>query len=143
MRFVEIAPGEPSPVDDFEVTPVMVNHTVDTSAFIIRQHGTSIVYGGDTGPTWDLWKRVNELQDLQALMMEVSFPSAKAELAERSRHLTPDTLSGELAKLEHRDDLPILLYHIKPVFEAEVLRELAGVRGRNLQILQLGDEFLL
>lgn len=143
VRFVEIAPGEPSQVDEFEVTPVMVNHTVDTSAFIIRQHGASIVYGGDTGPTWDLWKRVNELPDLRALMVEVSFPNAKAELAERSRHLTPDTLSGELAKLAHRDDLPILLYHIKPVFEAEVLRELAGLRGRNLQILQLGDEFLL
>ena len=27
--------------------------------------------------------------------------------------------------------------------EARVLRELAGIRGRNLQILQLEDEFLL
>jgi hypothetical protein len=52
-------------------------------------------------------------------------------------------LASELGKLEHSEELPILLYHIKPTFEATVLRELADIRGRNLQILQLGDEFLL
>jgi hypothetical protein len=57
--------------------------------------------------------------------------------------LTPETLASELDKLEQSDELPILLYHIKPTFEARVLRELAHVRGRNLQILQLEDEFLL
>jgi hypothetical protein len=52
-------------------------------------------------------------------------------------------LASELGKLEQTEELPILLYHIKPTFEARVLRELADVRGRNLQILQLEDEFLL
>ncbi len=143
VRFVEIEPGRPTQVRGFDVTPVMVNHTVDTSAFIIHQNATSIVYSGDTGPTEELWTHVNALDDLQALMMEVSFPNGEAELAHRSRHHTPETLEAELRKLTHRDELPILLYHIKPVFEAEVLRELAQIRGRNLQILQLGDEFLL
>lgn len=143
VRFVEIEPGQATDINGFEVTPVMVNHTVDTSAFIIRQDATSIVYGGDTGPTHELWDYVNAIDDLQALMMEVSFPNAEAELAHRSLHLTPKTLEGELKKLTQRDELPVLLYHIKPVFEAQVLRELAQVRGRNLQILQLGDEFLL
>ena len=76
-------------------------------------------------------------------MMEVSFPNDEHELAFQSRHLTPETLSTELSKLELSEELPILLYHIKPTFEAKVLRELAGLRGRNLQILQLEDEFLL
>ena len=143
VRFVEIEPGEPSQVNGFDVCPVMVNHTVDTSAFIIRRDGSSIVYGGDTGPTAALWEHVNALDDLRALMMEVSFPNAEAELADRSRHLTPATLESELAKLTHGDELPIMLYHIKPVFETEVLRELAQLRDRNLRILQLGDEFIL
>jgi cAMP phosphodiesterase len=101
------------------------------------------VYGGDTGPTDELWTHINALDDLQALMMEVSFPNDEADLAFNSRHLTPETLASELGKLEQSDELPILLYHIKPTFEARVLRELAHVRGRNLQILQLEDEFLL
>ena len=143
VRFVEIEPGRPAEINGFEVTPVMVNHTVDTSAFVIRRNATSIVYGGDTGPTDELWDYVNAIDDLQALMMEVSFPNAEAALAHRSRHHTPKTLEDELKKLTHPDELPVLLYHIKPVFEAQVLRDLAKVRGRNLQILQLGDEFLL
>ena len=143
VRFVEILPNQAADVFGYEVTPVMVNHTVDTSAFIIRQNDTSIVYGGDTGPTEDLWTHINALDDLQALMMEVSFPNDEADLAYNSGHLTPETLASELGKLEQSDELPILLYHIKPTFEDRVLRELAQVRGRNLQILQIGDEFLL
>ena len=143
VRFVEVHPNRVAEVDGYEVTPVMVNHTVDTSAFIIRQNDASIVYGGDTGPTDELWTHINALDDLQALMMEVSFPNDEAELAYSSRHLTPETLASELSKLEQRDELPILLYHIKPTFEARVLRELAKVQGRNLEILQIEDEFLL
>jgi 3',5'-cyclic-nucleotide phosphodiesterase len=143
VRFVEIEPGRPTEINGFDVTPVMVNHTVDTSAFIIRQNASSIVYSGDTGPTDELWNHVNAIDDLQALMIEVSFPNAEAELAHRSRHLTPQTLEAELHKLTQRDELPVLLFHIKPVFESQVLRELAEIRGPNLQILQIGDEFLL
>ncbi len=143
VRFVEVHPNRVAEVDGYEVTPVMVNHTVDTSAFIIRQNDASIVYGGDTGPTDELWTHINALDDLQALMMEVSFPNDEAELAYSSRHLTPETLASELSKLEQSDELPILLYHIKPTFEARVLRELAKVQGRNLEILQIEDEFLL
>ena len=143
VRFIEVQPNEVTDVDGYEVTPIMVNHTVDTSAFIIRQNAASIVYGGDTGPTDELWTRINALDDLQALMIEVSFPNDEADLAHSSRHLTPQTLASELGKLEQSEELPILLYHIKPTFEARVLRDLAQVRGRNLQVLQLEDEFLL
>ncbi|HSN82235.1 MAG TPA: 3',5'-cyclic-nucleotide phosphodiesterase [Polyangiales bacterium] len=143
VRFVEVHPNQPADVDGYEVVPVLVNHTVDTSAFIIRHNASSIVYGGDTGPTEELWRQVNALDDLQALMMEVSFPNDEAELARKSLHLTPETLAGELDKLRHAEELPILLYHIKPTFEAQVLKELAELRGRNLQILRLDDEFLL
>ena len=143
VRFVEVRPNQASDVDGYEVTPILVNHTVDTSAFIIRQEDKSIVYGGDTGPTDDLWNQINALDDLQALMMEVSFPNDEARLAHDSRHLTPESLGTELDKLTLSAELPILLYHIKPTFEQRVLRELASLRGRNLQVLQLHEEFLL
>ncbi len=143
VRFVEVRPNQAADVDGYEVTPVLVNHTVDTSAFIIRHEAKSIVYGGDTGPTDELWTRINALDDLQALLMEVSFPNDEAQLAHDSRHLTPELLGSELAKLTQSDELPILLYHIKPTFEQRVLRELASLRGRNLQVLQLYEEFLL
>jgi len=142
VRFVEVQPNEVTDVDGYEVTPVMVNHTVDTSAFIIRHRDQSIVYGGDTGPTEELWTHINALDDLQAIMMEVSFPNDEAQLARDSKHLTPESLGAELDKLTQSEELPILLYHIKPTFEQRVLRELASLRGRNLQILQLHEEIL-
>ena len=143
VRFVEVRPNEVADVGGYEVTPVLVNHTVDTSAFIIHRGAKSIVYGGDTGPTEELWTRINALDDLQAVMMEVSFPNDEAQLAHDSRHLTPESLAAELDKLTHSEELPILLYHIKPTFEQRVLRELASLRGRNLHILELHEEILL
>lgn len=143
VRFVELQPGVEADVRGHRVTPVLVNHTVDTSAFILRKDGASLVYGGDTGPTDELWKRVNALDDLRALMIEVSFPNDEAKLADDSKHLTPESLASELEKLDQTDEVPVMLYHIKPTFESRVLRELAALRARNLQILQLGDEFLL
>jgi 3',5'-cyclic-nucleotide phosphodiesterase len=122
VRFVEAQPNRVTDIDGYEVTPVLVNHTVDTSAFIIRHGGKSIVYGGDTGPTEELWTQINKLGDLQALMMEVSFPNDEARLAHDSRHLTPESLRTELDKLTQSEELPILLYHIKPTFEQRVLR---------------------
>mgnify|MGYP001817515645 FL=1 len=143
VRFVELEPNQPAVVHGYEVTPVLVNHTVDTSAFIIRHRDKSIVYGGDTGPTEELWTQINALDDLQALMMEVSFPNDEARLAADSLHLTPQTFRDELAKLRQNPELPILIYHIKPTFEARVHRELADIRGRNLQMLELYEEILL
>ena len=40
-------------------------------------------------------------------------------------------------------DLPTLLYHIKPVFQAEVERECAALKGVNLTVCRLGDHFVL
>jgi hypothetical protein len=37
----------------------------------------------------------------------------------------------------------VLLFHIKPVFERVVERELAKIRARNNTILQIGDEYVL
>ena len=40
-------------------------------------------------------------------------------------------------------DLPTLLYHIKPIFQAEVEKECAALKGVNLTVLRLGDQFVL
>ena len=60
-----------------------------------------------------------------------------------SGHHTPRTLATDLAKYRAPADLPTLLYHIKPVFQAEVERECAALPGLNLEVLQIGDHFVL
>ena len=123
--------------------PVLVTHTIETAGFVIHGPDGSLVYTGDTGPTDRFWEILTGVEDLKALLMEVSFPNEQDELAHVSGHHTPETLRHELKKMKNHQDLPILLYHIKPVFQAKVEKQLARIKGKNLTILQLEDHFLL
>ena len=126
-----------------DVTAVLVSHPIESAAFVVAGGGVSVAYSGDTGPTDRFWKVLEECEDLRALVMEVSFPNDQGKLARLSGHHTPQTLGVELNKLSGDGELPILLFHIKPVFQAEVEKQLSKIRDRNLTILQLGDQFLL
>ncbi|MCS6856471.1 MAG: 3',5'-cyclic-nucleotide phosphodiesterase [Sandaracinaceae bacterium] len=134
-----------------EVMPVRVNHTIDACGFIVRSKGCSIVYSGDTGPTDRLWECASHEADLRAILLEVSFPNHMHGLAHRSGHHIPETLGMELKKLERLGNgsraplgkIPVFAYHIKPLFEQRVERELAMLRESRLEILRLDARFVL
>ena len=90
----------------------------------------------------DVFARLREVPDLRGILHEVSFPNEFEWLARASGHHTPATLAQDLMKLQPRD-VPVLLYHIKPQFQAQVERDLARLRKDTLAVLALGDEFLL
>jgi len=125
------------------VRAIAVSHTIDTSAFVIDKNGASIAYSGDTGPTNRLWKVLNAEKDLRALLMEVSFPDEQQRLATVSGHHTPQTLLPELKKYKSPKDLPTLLYHIKPAFQAAVEKQCAKLKGVELTVLAIGDQLIL
>jgi 3',5'-cyclic-nucleotide phosphodiesterase len=127
----------------YGVRAIEVTHTIDTSAFIVDKNGASVAYSGDTGPTDRLWEALNEVQDLRALLMEVSFPNEQQRLATVSGHHTPQTLLPDLKKYKNPKDLPTLLYHIKPTFQATVEKECAKLKGVSLTVLTLGEQLLL
>jgi 3',5'-cyclic-nucleotide phosphodiesterase len=143
IRFLELFPERPAVIAGRTVRAVMVSHTIEAASFIVEAKGSTIAYSGDTGPTDRLWEVLNELSDLKALVMEVSFPNREQRLATQSGHHTPRTLAEDLRKYRRPADLPTLLYHIKPVFQAEVEKECAKLRGMNLEVLELGDQFVL
>jgi len=124
-----------------------VSHTIDTCAFVVEapkeKGGGALAYSGDTGPTDRLWEVLNETPRLKAMLMEVSFPNDEQRVATLSGHHTPKTLATDLKKLELASDLPFLLYHIKPCFQAKVEKEVARIKGVNLTVLNLGDQFIL
>lgn len=132
---VEIVPG-------YRARAVLVSHTIECCAFIVQGPSGSIAYSGDTGPTERLWTLLNEVDDLRAMLLEVSLPNARQELATVSGHHTPRTLGVDLRKFRDAKELPVLLYHIKPSFQAEVERECAKLRGFNLSVGQIGDQFV-
>ena len=131
----------------YSVRAIAVSHTIDTCAFIVEvpkdKGGGGLAYSGDTGPTDRLWTVLNQTPKLRAMLMEVSFPNDQQRVATLSGHHTPKTLAEDLKKYELAKDIPFLLYHIKPSFQAKVEREVARIKRVNLTVLNLGDQFIL
>lgn len=141
-----VRPETTASVAQFTVQPILVDHTIEAAGFIIRNGQHAIAYSGDTGPTERFWEVLNETEGLSGLLMEVSFPNSHQQLADVSGHHTPRSVGVELGKLEGREDLPVFFYHIKPVFQGRVERELAqgrALKKRNVNVLRIGDRFAL
>jgi ribonuclease BN (tRNA processing enzyme) len=110
---------------------------VESCGFVVSNGQASLAMSGDTGPTDRLWKTLNEVKNLKALLVETSFPNALQDLADLSGHLTPRTVATELAKFD-RNGAEVLIYHLKPAFVGQLKRELSGL---PVEVLELGDTF--
>jgi cAMP phosphodiesterase len=138
-----LTPEKVVDIAGYKVRAILVSHTIECCAFTLEGPDGTLAYSGDTGPTERLWKVLNEVDNLKAMLMEVSFPNSEQKVATVSGHHTPRTLGPELKKYVKSKDLPILLYHIKPYFQAEVEREVARIKGANITVPNLGDHYIL
>ena len=141
IEIVPFDPAKPFRVGKYRVAPIPVCHPVESVGYVLSDGRASVAFSGDTGPTHRLWKRINAEKKLKAIFVELSFPSRLQGLADVSGHLTPSTLASELAKIE-RDGQPVLLYHLKPAFMAELEREIEDLALDNVRILERGEEFV-
>ncbi len=143
ITYKTLKPESRTVIAGYGVRAILVSHTIDTCAFVVEKDGVAVAYSGDTGPTDRLWEVLNDTRNLRALLMEVSFPNEEQRVATLSGHHTPQTLLPDLKKYKNAKELPTLLYHIKPTFQATVEKECAKLKGVNLTVLGLGDQFLL
>jgi cAMP phosphodiesterase len=144
IRYLELGLEKPVTIAGYKIKAIPVSHTIDTCAFTVRGKDGVLAYSGDTGPTDRLWEVLRETEGLKAMLMEVSFPNEEHRLARVSGHHTPETLLEDMKKLgPAARELPTLLYHIKPSFQATVERQCAKLRGVNLSVCALGDQFIL
>jgi cAMP phosphodiesterase len=127
-------------IGPYTIRAVPVVHPVESMGYIVSDGRASFAISGDTGPTDRFWERVNAERKLRAVLVEISFPNALQGLADVSGHLTPRTLKVELGKLA-RNGFPVLLYHLKPAYVAELRREIAALRLPGTRVLRMGDEF--
>jgi ribonuclease BN (tRNA processing enzyme) len=141
--FLKLAPplqsGVAVEIDGLRITPVDVNHTIPTHGFIIEDESSAIVIVSDSGPTDRIWELANRTPNLQAVFIETSFPNEMADIAELSRHLTPMTLAGELAKL--KQPARIIGMHIKPRFRGQVEQELFALQLPHFEIVRPGEVY--
>jgi 3',5'-cyclic-nucleotide phosphodiesterase len=143
IQFLELKPERRVEIAGYKVRSILVDHTIESAGFIVEGPDATIAYSGDTGPTERFWELLRNEPNLKALLMEVSFPNREQKLATVSGHHTPRTLVKDLKKFGKPKDLPTLLYHIKPVFQSEVEQECARLKGVNLTVTALGDQFVL
>jgi ribonuclease BN (tRNA processing enzyme) len=129
--------GSTFDVGPYKVRSVPVDHPVESCGFVVSRGGKSLAISGDTGPTEELWKVLNQVKGLKALLLETSFPNTLQGLADISGHLTPQTLEAELKKFR-RDGAQVLLYHLKPAFVDQLKAEVARL---PVQVLELEDAF--
>lgn len=139
VRIRSFEVGSAFRVGRYEIQSIPVAHPVESSGFVVRDGQAALAMSGDTGPTDELWRVVNEVPNLRAMLVETSFPNDLQKLADVSGHLTPRTLRKELGKLDRRQ-AEVFLYHLKPAYVERLKRELEGM---PIRVLELGDVFEL
>jgi 3',5'-cyclic-nucleotide phosphodiesterase len=126
-------------IEHLRVRAIPVNHSVPACGFIVGDGRSSVAYTGDTGPTDRFWSALEDVEDLRAVITEVSFPNRLAELGRISKHLVPLTFRDEIAKFRNRRDVPVLICHLKSVFEEEIKAELLALELESVRVLSLGE----
>jgi HD-GYP domain-containing protein (c-di-GMP phosphodiesterase class II)/ribonuclease BN (tRNA processing enzyme) len=105
---ITITPG-------FTITPIELSHTVKSVAYIIQHDDVKLCFCGDTGPTNKIWQTINNLEGVDHLIIEASYPNEQADLAQQSGHFTPKLLAIDLNKLNQKPSVHI--QHMKPGYE--------------------------
>jgi len=134
-----------------EVLPAV--HTVPACGFAVRsaQGGPHWIFSGDTERNAPFWDRVNQL-DVGMLVIETAFSNREKALAQRSLHLSPATLAGELAQIAAGKDFPIYITHTKPAETGEIMSQIEeltkgscadGTKGWDIRWLQAAGTFEL
>jgi ribonuclease BN (tRNA processing enzyme) len=99
-----------------------------------------VAFSSDTAETEEFWKLVNQAKRLDALFIEASFPNSMRQLAEVSKHLTPEMLQSELGKLDH-NGMDILAVHLKPAYRVRVAQELTEIGIEKLTVMETGTVY--
>jgi ribonuclease BN (tRNA processing enzyme) len=141
IEYVPFSNGVEFVAGGLRIRPLSVNHKVPSSGFLINDGESQIALTGDTSAMRDFWSALENVARLDALLIECAFPNELSELAGMSHHLTPSALATELETFG-RTECPKYVVNIKPAYQAQVVREIEGLKIENLQILEVGQTYV-
>jgi cAMP phosphodiesterase len=142
LQALVLKPGKSVTLGHLEVIPIVVNHTVPTVGYVVKDRRAALLYSGDTYKTDEIWSLGRTIPELKAAFIESSFPNELAALAKKTKHLTPSLLAEEWRKLEN-DHVPVYAYHLKPPFRDQIVTELRALQIPHLNILEEGQHLTL
>lgn len=142
MTYREVRLGEPVEIKGRRFIPIPANHTVPAVGYALQGARGSLVYTGDTSASDAMWTAVNGLADLRYLLIETAFSNKERDIAAASKHLCPEVLAQELAKM--RGSPEVYITHLKPGEVALTMREVSQAAGRwKPRMLENNQEFSL
>ncbi|MEO8378910.1 MAG: 3',5'-cyclic-nucleotide phosphodiesterase, partial [Acidobacteriota bacterium] len=133
VQYRALTNGKRIVFNDVGITSVAVDHQIPASGVLLEMSGQSIVFTGDTGPTQEIWKRTNKMQNVVAVVTEASFPNDQQALADETAHLSPNTFGEELKKIIV--DAPVYASHRKIPFERDIESQIRNLRDRRARVL--------
>jgi len=135
LRYRSIREGEPVRVGGVTVTPYCLLDNQTDFGYLVENGSTSLLYTSDIGVGARLCinGRVAE-----SVIVEVSFPDEKRDLATLTGHLTPALLMELLSPLPAQPRT-VFVTHMKTYYREEIIRQLQELPLNNLVILNDGD----
>jgi HD-GYP domain-containing protein (c-di-GMP phosphodiesterase class II)/ribonuclease BN (tRNA processing enzyme) len=127
INFIELKENKPVIIDNIEIIPFLVEHTVDTFGYLINK---KFLISGDTALSDKLIKTINRYRP-PYLILECSFPNNLKNIANISKHMTPQDVSELIKSLSYKPQ-QIFIYHLKSQFKKEIKKELKSL---NVKIL--------
>lgn len=124
-----------------KVKAIPMNHPVPAVGFLVSDGKTSFIYSADTGPNELLWKEAAKAKNLNAIIVDTSFPNGLDNIATMSGHFTPSQLHQDLTKARVGNEVAIYVYHVKPVHKQRVIRELKALGRKNVKVLKEGATY--
>ncbi|HVR50982.1 MAG TPA: 3',5'-cyclic-nucleotide phosphodiesterase [Pseudorhodoferax sp.] len=150
VRLHEITVGQPVHVAGKTIEPLPAVHTVPACGYAVSSGGPHWVFTGDTERNPAFWARLQAL-DVAMLVIETAFSNREQELARRSLHLSPATLSEELGHLDSSRKVPVYITHTKPSETVLIMAEIdefdRGARAagqpdaHDIRWLEAGQQF--
>lgn len=137
LIFKEIEVNEIIEINDYKIKAIPAVHIPGACGFVIIKNKQGFVISGDTYKNPILWEEINNNEEINSLLIECSFPDKFTPLAKTTNHLSPELIKEELESLK-RDDITIFLYHLKPLYEKDIKRDI-----KKNEILKNGGKILV
>lgn len=138
MEINAINPEEVLEIGKYKITPVKVQHPNDAMGFIVDDGEGAVLFTVDTGPTERIWELAKNISNLKAIVTEVSFPNRLQNVATISDHHTAQSLKDELLKMPVH--IPVVLTHLKPHFQSEIVQEIRALKEHRIRVLEEDGE---
>jgi cAMP phosphodiesterase len=141
LAYKPFAAGRSVPAAGLRVKAIPMNHPVPAVGFLVSDGRSSFIYSADTGPNEKLWAEAKKAKNLKGIIVDTSFPNSMDFVAGLSGHFTPAQLHEDLRAAKVGNDVPVYIYHIKPVHKQRVVRELRALGRTNVKVLQEGKTY--